>query len=66
MDELTIADVRRLRLNPGDTLVLRVRDLTPDVAEHCVEMLRSTFPDNRALVLDPDADIGVVERQLFQ
>lgn len=44
-------DVRRLRLDPGDILVVRVTDLTPWQMASYQEHLEVWFPDNPVRVL---------------
>ena len=61
--ELAIkGDIRRLRLKPGDTVVVRVeRDLTELQVNHASRALRLAFPDNPCLVLTAGASLEVVE-----
>lgn len=55
----------RLRLQPGDTVVLRL-SVTPtrEHIEHLREDLQGAFPDNKVAVLGPDAELQIVERYL--
>ena len=58
----TIEDVKRLHLNPGDTLVLHLAgDPTAESIEGLAERLRREFPDNRVLVLTEGAKVEVLE-----
>lgn len=56
---IDIKDVRRLRLNPGDVLVVRI-DVTEAAAVEIAEQLDDYFPDNRVMVLSPGADVEVL------
>lgn len=49
---ITLDEVKRLRLEPGDTLIVRVRDTwTPNQVRGCQHFLTEQFPDNQVLVL---------------
>lgn len=55
----------RLRLKPGDTVVLRLAETpTPDRVKALKEDLRGVFPDNKVAVLGPDAELQIVEGYL--
>lgn len=60
MSKVTIDDVKRLRLEQGDTLVLCIA--TADLAgvEHLSGEMRTAFPAHRTVVLGPAADLEVV------
>jgi len=64
MSELPeITEIQRLRLNPGDTLVITFPGhLTPAVAEMIRERLRQKFPESvTILILDQGARLAVLE-----
>lgn len=57
---LTPDEVRRLRLEPGERLIVRNSSLTPGQVNEYQEYLQAWFPDNEVLVLV--ADEVLVER----
>jgi hypothetical protein len=58
---IQIEDVKRLRLAPGDVLVLKLaKDLRHKDVEHLQAEMRRTFPDHTVVVLAPDTDLVVV------
>lgn len=60
--QIEVEDVQRLHLEPGDTLVFKVRrDLTPEQAERIREVAKQALPDHRFLVLTEGIDLQVVE-----
>lgn len=58
---ITIEEVKRLHLEDGDTLVLRVgMGLDADSIKYLTEQMREAFPDHRVAVLQGDMDLEVV------
>jgi len=56
-----IPDVQRIRLRPGDVLVLSYdRMLSYPEQERVVEKMKSVFPNNRTLVLGGGITLAVV------
>lgn len=63
-DDTVPDEVRRLRLNPGDLLIVRVTDLVPRQMQEYQQYLEAVFPDNpvhvihadEILVANPDSD----------
>jgi hypothetical protein len=56
-------EVRRLRLEPGDTLVLRTpRPVPPTTATHLAAALREQFPGAQVLVLESGLDLEIVSQ----
>lgn len=68
IEELVLADVRRVHLNPGDVLVLRVEEIPHSedamrpfgAYEALQEFLHETFPHNKCIILDGKSDVEVV------
>lgn len=60
---VTFEHVQVLRLEPGDTLVLKTpRALTADQADRVRQQLEDRFPGYPALVISGDMDLSVVEQ----
>lgn len=60
----TFEHVQVLRLEPGDTLVLKTpRALTADQADRIRQQLEARFPGYPALVISGDMDLSVIEQQ---
>jgi hypothetical protein len=58
---ITLEDVKRLRLEPGDTLVLRLGHFLPaDVVAHLQAQMKAAFPNHRTVVLADDMELEVV------
>jgi hypothetical protein len=58
--KITLEDVKRLRLEPGDHLVIRVtRGTSFEALEHMQELLMARFGD-RVTVMTDDCDMTVV------
>jgi hypothetical protein len=56
-----IEDIRRLHLDPGDVIVLKVQHpLTQAQADRMVQRMRAVLPGHKCLVLDHDVDLTVV------
>ncbi len=54
-------DVRRLHLNPGDHLVVRLNGrAAPEHIAFLKDQLKPRFPDNEILVVDQGTDLLVV------
>lgn len=60
MPKVTIDDVKRLRLEPGDTLVLRMDAHSEEVVERFTGEMRTAFPGHRTVVLGKGVDLEVV------
>jgi hypothetical protein len=60
---ITLEDVKRLRLDEGDTLVLRLLDRhpAPELITHLSAAMRDAFPDHKTVVLTAGAELEVVE-----
>jgi len=59
---IEIEDVKRLRLQPGDVLVVRMPvRVSQEAAAAIVDDLDGCFPDNRVVVLAPGVELEVVE-----
>ncbi len=58
-----VAEVRKLSLAPGDTVVIKLgQSLSAEVAERIKSNLEPRFPENTILVLDEDVDLSTIER----
>lgn len=52
-EDITLEDVKRLRLQPGDVLVVRCREqVSQSVASAILRRVAEVFPENRVLVMD--------------
>ena len=61
--EHQIKDLQRVRLEPGDTLVVRLHSRQPPEAQKQLGVaLRAAFPDNKVVVFHSDMDLFVVEQ----
>lgn len=59
---ITLEEVKRLHLNPGDALVLRVPDdISPEARLWLTEQMKAAFPDHRTVVLTEGFTLEVVE-----
>jgi hypothetical protein len=57
-------EVRRLRIGPGDTLVLRTPNrLSIAAIEHLHAAMRSTFPTAPVIILDDGMDLAVASAE---
>ena len=62
--ELKIEDLQRVRLAPGDVLVVRYEGCIPSRMEMYLQgYLRGLFPNNEILVLDGNVELSVIEAQ---
>lgn len=60
---INIEDVKRLHLEPGDALVLKVaQGTTVGTCERLKAALFKAFPDHTTVVMTHDLDLAVVER----
>ena len=59
--EITLEDVKRLRLEDGDVLAIRFSRISEDAARRLSASLKGTFPNNKILILEGDAELEVVE-----
>jgi hypothetical protein len=56
-----IGSVNRLRLRPGDAIVLSTEELiTDETAKRLREQVEAHFPGHRCLVLGPGMKLGVL------
>lgn len=54
-------EVRRVRLEPGDILVLKSKQrLSHEICTRLTEALKRDFPGVPIMILDPDMDLEVV------
>jgi hypothetical protein len=61
MTEPEYESVRILRLQPGDTIVVRLADnYPPGVVQSIKDQLEPKFPDHEVLVLGPNVDLELV------
>lgn len=61
VSSITLADVRRLDVMPGDTIVLTAPNhLSREAAEHIRDYVRECFPDARCMVISGGMSITVV------
>lgn len=64
---MTIDEVARLELNPGEVLVIRLGEPQPmEVLANAVRVLAESFPANKVLVLPPKANIAKVVGKITQ
>lgn len=62
-DEIRLRDVERLRLEPGDTLLVTVpADMDAEQVARLTKWLSDWFPGNRSLVLQEGVSVQVVTR----
>jgi hypothetical protein len=55
-------EVQRLRVGPGDVVVLRAEsNLTRDVIEQVAGQMKEAFPDNKIIVLADGSKMQVVQ-----
>jgi hypothetical protein len=60
-DDLKIEDIKRLRLEPGDILILRMRGrITMAAAEHIRNVFQNEIPGHKVMVLEDGARLDVV------
>lgn len=61
MTEIVLDDVTKLRLEPGDVLVVRLPTSMPGaVLEHIAEAIREKFPTTPALMVADGIDLAAV------
>jgi hypothetical protein len=58
---IEIEDVKRLHLNPGDVLVVKLSQ-SADLG-YVRDILKRIFPDNEVLLADQDVELTVVEKE---
>jgi hypothetical protein len=58
-EPITLDDVRRLQLQPGDVVITDHR-LSMDARRRIVHELAGVWPDNRVLVLDGGVELEIV------
>lgn len=59
---MDIEDVKRLKLAPGDVLVLRTGPgTTAEKARVIADQLAPVFPDNKVVTMSNDVELAVVE-----
>ena len=58
---IEVEQLQKVRLEPGDVVVLRVSDDIDAAMAHAYsDILRQVFPDNRSVILQPGQDLEVV------
>jgi hypothetical protein len=58
---IDLQDIQRLRLEPGDVLVLRMPDrLTAAAVEHLANTMQDAIPGHKVIVLEKGAQLEVV------
>ncbi len=61
MADPEIVDVRRLRLNPGDVVVVKVQGHLSRMAEQNIkDELKTVVPDNKVLVVEAGVEIFTI------
>jgi hypothetical protein len=61
---IMLSDVKRLVLNPGDTIVLTcAQPLNNDQADRLKQRIRDLLGDHEVIVLANGLDIGVISKQ---
>lgn len=61
-DGLPIRDIQRVRLEPGDVLVVRYDCIiTVEAHDRIKRQLSGAFPNNRVLVFDSNPQLSVIE-----
>ena len=59
--DIMVTRVTRLKVEPDDVLVLTVKwHISPEAHDRLRQGLKETFPNNRAIVLEEGATLGVV------
>jgi len=59
-DELTLKNAYRVRVEPGDVVVLQLKRPYPeDTLLYAKEKLQDAFPNNRVLISLPDAELVI-------
>lgn len=62
-ERIPIEHLSTVRLEPGDILVLKLRDRIPAIAiARLYEKLSEIFPNNKSIILDDGAELGVLKR----
>lgn len=58
---IKLDDVKRLRLETGDVLAIRLQRHTTSAKWHTIrDRLQDWFPDNNVIILEPGADLVVI------
>jgi len=61
LEWITIKDLQRVKLEPGDVLVVRAPGhLPPEAQGRIFQQLKNLFPDNQVLVLEAGLELCVV------
>ncbi len=62
-EPIRLEDVKRLTLDPSDTLVLKIKHgpLTHEALDALQDQLSAIFPGHRTVVLTPGTDLEVIE-----
>jgi hypothetical protein len=61
LSSIEIQDVERLKVDPGDVLLVTIsREMTPQDAQHVKNVFETTLPV-RVIVKTPDIQVEVVE-----
>jgi hypothetical protein len=56
-DDITLEDVKRLRLNPGDVLVVRMDCMNVEHIQTVQRHLQGAFPNNQCILLNRNTEI---------
>lgn len=59
-EPLTIEDIKRVHLSPGDDLVVRTGALSEDARGRIIEQLQGLWPNNRIIFIEDDVELEVV------
>ena len=61
-DLIEIKDIQRVKLEPGDVLVVRYeRPMSIEMAQRIKDRIRRVFPNNDVLVFDRNPTLSVIE-----
>lgn len=62
-NEIVIEDLKTINLEPGDTLMVRLRERVPtSTIPRLIECFRGFFPDSEVIVLNVSADLSIIRR----
>lgn len=60
-DRIEIEDIKRIHLNKGDVLKVKVGDIPAKNCELFHKMLSDIFPNNEVLVVNSDIEFEIIE-----
>ncbi len=62
MNELKIEDLKKVKLDKDDVLVLCLKEMISENASNRIKkIISSVFPNNKLLILDGDSELKVVK-----